>query len=155
MRLLTGDSEAFSFVCTAFGLLCLFLVMLSDVFHVGHVECASSASSTQGPSRQGSAAGDLLAEVFSFPRGWNDVAPCLMYSIVLPQSAAKNTFAQDCDGVQAPVLWRVPFFAPMLRMWDCCTPATKVGMELEIIPHINFLCVCVCVISLTFFFRRT
>ena len=33
--------------------------------------------------------------------------------------------SKDCDGVQAPVLWRLPFFAPMLRMWDCCTPATK------------------------------
>lgn len=27
---------------------------------------------------------------------------------------------QDCNGVQAPVLWRVPFFAPVLRMWDAC-----------------------------------
>mmetsp|Transcript_33266 Transcript_33266/g.74770 ORF Transcript_33266/g.74770 Transcript_33266/m.74770 type:complete len:334 (+) Transcript_33266:49-1050(+) len=46
--------------------------------------------------------------------------------IYLPESFH---FPEDCDGVQAPVLWRVPFFAPMLRMWDCCTPATKANMK--------------------------
>ncbi|CAE7508166.1 DGA1 [Symbiodinium microadriaticum] len=46
--------------------------------------------------------------------------------IYLPESFH---FPEDCDGVQAPVLWRLPFFAPMLRMWDCCTPATKENMK--------------------------
>ncbi|CAE7265807.1 DGA1, partial [Symbiodinium pilosum] len=46
--------------------------------------------------------------------------------VYLPESFH---FPEDCDGVQAPVLWRLPFFAPMLRMWDCCTPATKENMK--------------------------
>ncbi|CAK9091615.1 Diacylglycerol O-acyltransferase 2 (Acyl-CoA retinol O-fatty-acyltransferase) (ARAT) (Retinol O-fatty-acyltransferase) (Diglyceride acyltransferase 2) [Durusdinium trenchii] len=44
----------------------------------------------------------------------------------LPESF---NFPKDCNGVQAPVLWRVPFFAPALRMWDACTPATKSNMK--------------------------
>jgi len=44
----------------------------------------------------------------------------------LPESF---NFPKDCNGVQAPVLWRVPFFAPVLRMWDACTPATKGNMK--------------------------
>lgn len=42
---------------------------------------------------------------------------------------ASFNFPKDCNGVQAPVLWRVPFLAPALRMWDACTPATKGNMK--------------------------
>merc|ERR1719468_365642 len=36
---------------------------------------------------------------------------------------------EDCNGVQAPVLWRIPFISAVLKLWDACTPASKQGMK--------------------------
>lgn len=46
--------------------------------------------------------------------------------------------ADDCSGVQAPVLWRVPFFAAVLRLWASCTPATKQDMKKMLAARIPF-----------------
>lgn len=35
----------------------------------------------------------------------------------------------DCNGVQAPVLWRIPFMSAVLKLWGACTPATKQDMK--------------------------
>jgi len=42
---------------------------------------------------------------------------------------ASVSISADCNGVQAPVLWKVPFMSAVLRLWAACTPATKQGMK--------------------------
>ena len=45
-----------------------------------------------------------------------------MFLFPSPLFVATFSAGEDCNGVQAPVLWRVPFFAPALRMWDASEP---------------------------------
>merc|ERR1712100_892013 len=49
-----------------------------------------------------------------------------MHDVYLPKDVIVS---DDCNGVQAPVLWRIPFMSSVLKLWAACTPASKRSMK--------------------------